>query len=77
MIIHGNALSNDQWGYWVTPAHVLGFWNSRLKRDAAENQAKQEEEDGDCPVPAMPEIVSPQVRERVKVTNDKQQLTLF
>ncbi len=56
IIVHGNALINEQWGYWLTPAYVLGFWNSRLKRDTAEDQAKQEEEDGDCPVPAMPEI---------------------
>ena len=38
IIIHGNALSLEQWGYWLTPAHVLGFWEARLKRDASARQ---------------------------------------
>lgn len=28
IVMHGNALSLEQWGYWLTPAHVLGFWDA-------------------------------------------------
>ena len=38
IVMHGNALSMEQWGYWLTPAHVLGFWDARLKRDASARQ---------------------------------------
>lgn len=30
MVIHGNALSGETWGQWVTPAHILGGWQRRL-----------------------------------------------
>ena len=38
IVVHGNALSLEQWGVWLTPAHVLGFWDVRLKRDRIKDQ---------------------------------------
>ncbi len=35
VIYHGNSLSNEVWSVWHTPAHVLGFWDSKLRRAAA------------------------------------------
>lgn len=33
IVVHGNALFPDkEYGHWVTPAHVLGAWDGRLKR---------------------------------------------
>ena len=32
IVVHGNSLTLNQWGYWVTPAHVMGFWDQRLRR---------------------------------------------
>lgn len=32
IVIHGNALSGETWSHWVTPAHVLGRWDYRLRR---------------------------------------------
>lgn len=32
IVVHGNSLTLEQWGYWVTPAHVMGFWDQRLRR---------------------------------------------
>lgn len=33
IILHANALSDQPpWGHWVTPAHVLGLWDARLRR---------------------------------------------
>lgn len=75
IVIHGNALSMEQWGYWLTPAHVLGFWNARLKREAS---AKQDwGGKTDHAVPSMPEAVVQQVREVVAVQTGTGQLTLF
>jgi hypothetical protein len=30
IIIHGNALSEEVYGYWYTPAHILDGWKWRL-----------------------------------------------
>ena len=32
VIYHGNSLSMKMWSQWRTPAHVLGFWDSKLRR---------------------------------------------
>lgn len=31
IVIHGNALSLEQRGHWVTPGHVMGGWDRRLR----------------------------------------------
>ncbi|BCT69532.1 N-6 DNA methylase [Nitrosospira sp. NRS527] len=74
IIIHGNALSSEHWGYWLTPAHVLGFWNTKLKRNET---ARQEQEEKTDAVPAMPEVVKQQVHELVAAKQNSQQLILF
>lgn len=33
IVIHGNSLSMEEWDFFVTPAHVLGFWDGRLCED--------------------------------------------
>jgi hypothetical protein len=75
IVIHGNALSLEQWGYWLTPAHVLGFWDAKLKRDASARQDGCDK--ADYAVPAMPEAFVQQMREVVSVQTSKGQLTLF
>lgn len=32
VIYHANTLSGEIWSRWVTPAHVLGFWDIKLDR---------------------------------------------
>lgn len=32
IVVHGNSLSLQEWSHWVTPAHVLGLWDMRLRR---------------------------------------------
>lgn len=34
LVIHGDSLACSCWQHWATPAHVLGFWDIRLKRRA-------------------------------------------
>lgn len=31
IVVHGNSLAMTQWAHWVTPAHVLGGWDLRLR----------------------------------------------
>jgi type I restriction-modification system DNA methylase subunit len=33
VIVHGNALSLEQWSGWFTPAHLLGLWDTKLHRE--------------------------------------------
>lgn len=75
IIIHGNTLSLEQWGYWLTPAHVLGFWDAKLKRDASTRQ--EPEDKAEHAVPSMPEAILQQAREVVVVQTGTGQLTLF
>lgn len=32
IVVHGNTLSRKTWSHFVTPAHVLGAWDARLRR---------------------------------------------
>ncbi len=41
VIVHGDALSGKEWGHWYTPAHVLGGWESRLRRHEAIQAARE------------------------------------
>lgn len=43
IVIHGNALVPDTvWGHWVTPAHVMGLWDVRLRRRDREEAEREE-----------------------------------
>ncbi|MCL1622633.1 N-6 DNA methylase [Ralstonia pseudosolanacearum] len=43
IVIHGNALAPDTvWGHWVTPAHVMGLWDMRLRRRDREEAEREE-----------------------------------
>jgi len=39
IVIHGNALTLKEYGHWVTPMHVFGGWDFRLRRAEAQRQA--------------------------------------
>ncbi|MFV8598465.1 N-6 DNA methylase [Ralstonia pseudosolanacearum] len=43
IVIHGDALAPDTvWGHWVTPAHVMGLWDMRLRRRDREEAEREE-----------------------------------
>jgi hypothetical protein len=75
IVVHGNALSLEQWEVWFTPAHVVGFWNVKLKRAACGKEAQ--EADTDHTVLAMPDDVLQQACEIAAVKKGSGQLTLF
>jgi hypothetical protein len=56
VIVHGNTLSSEEWSNWYTPAHILGGWEWRLRRRAAEDGAH---EIIAAPVPAERASVAP------------------
>jgi hypothetical protein len=33
VIVHGNALTLEEWSHWHTPARVLGGWRFRIEPD--------------------------------------------
>jgi hypothetical protein len=80
IVIYGNALVPDSvWGHWVTPAHVMGLWDARLRRRDRE-EAEQEAvtagaEETACAVP------EPMSQHRAAVVNRRieqgEQLDLF
>jgi hypothetical protein len=41
IVIHGNSLSLEEWSHWVTPAHVFGGWDCRLRKGALRNSEEQ------------------------------------
>ena len=64
IILHAIALSDQApWGHCVTPAHVLGLWDSRLRRQRERQAAAHPE-----PVP-LPEPVL--VRHRAAVVSQR------
>ena len=73
IVVHGNALSLEQWGVWLTPAHVLGFWDVRLKRD----RTKDQDESAHHRVSHLPEAVWRQACAIAAVKKGTGQLTLF
>lgn len=35
IVVHGNSIALTEWSHWVTPAHVLGGWDRRLRGGCA------------------------------------------
>lgn len=86
IVIHGNSLSLAEWGHWVTPAHVLGNWDYRLRWQADIAQADSALENKlllpasasgstDVAVPATVELEA--VRTHIVAKRVTEQLSLF
>lgn len=81
IVIHGNSLWPDKtWAHWVTPAHVLGMWDVKLRR----RERAEAAEDVDSPVNAetVPCMEDPTIEERrdeiiERRITQAEQLTLF
>ncbi|MFI5304963.1 MAG: N-6 DNA methylase [Nitrospiria bacterium] len=61
----GNSLSMEMCEKWVTPAHVMGFWDSRLKRDCEKAESPKTDHSSE-PVLLFPPDISferPEVKE--------------
>jgi hypothetical protein len=63
VVYHGNSLSVETWSTWRTPAHVLGFWDVKLRRagdaatltvPAAQSRAEEAADDAEAEAEAMP-----------------------
>lgn len=81
VIVHGNTLTLDEWSHWHTPAHIMGGWRYRLRREATGLHAihAPPEEDNQLPdvkemVAAEPVPVEPKKEEPML---QKGQLSLF
>lgn len=65
-IIHGNALTLEEWGHWDTPAHIMGGWDWKLRRGEADTKIVG-------PIPERPALAEPPVLPE----DQSSQLTLF
>jgi hypothetical protein len=42
IVIHGDSLAMESWSTWYTPAHVIGLWGMKLRRQRREREAEPE-----------------------------------
>lgn len=80
IVIHGNALVPGMtWGHWVTPAHVMGLWDVRLRRRDRE-QAEREAITAEA-APATASAPEPMAQQRAAIVERRieqsEQLDLF
>lgn len=69
LVIHGNSLALTEWDHWVTPAHVLGFWDRKLaRRDAG--RATEPAKVPDLPEPPVDDDGAVVAAEPVVITPD-------
>jgi hypothetical protein len=64
-ITHGNSLSLDEFSHWYTPAHILGGWNFKLRRDPITARAEHHQPAGELPfvINDLPTIPSAEPRQ--------------
>lgn len=75
IVLHGNSLWPEKtWGHWVTPAHVIGLWDIKLRRRDREDQAEQIEL---APDTKQPEIEQQRVEIVARRIEKVEQLNLF
>lgn len=85
IVIHGNALSLEEYGRWYTPAHFMGGWDWKLRRQEALEKAHQIIAAPPIGVPPIsvedaPEAgpdLTPVENNEQKLDSPKLQLTLF
>ena len=70
IVVHGNSLTVEEWDHWATPAHVLGFWDHRLKKANAATAAAA------AVVPAVP-LAPPLVQIVERRIEQAEQMELF
>lgn len=85
IVIHGNTLSLEEYGRWYTPAHFMGGWDWKLRRQEALEKAREIIAAPPIAVPPLPDdaipvtptapLPAPQHEERPD--GPKLQLTLF
>lgn len=72
VIVHGNALSLEEWSHWYTPAHIMGGWDWKLRN------ARRSEVQGIPERPAAPELPAAAERPAVQTpTTPPSQMNLF
>lgn len=76
IIIHGDTLSLKEYGHWYTPAHIMGGWSRKLRRQEAIEGA-YEILAAPPPVTALPVEMPPEPLPVRKPDSPLEQLTLF
>lgn len=83
IVVHGNALTGEEWEYWYTPAHILGGWTAKLRHRAAADAMHElvatqptveSERHFTVPMPAAPQALESAAMRRAAAAG---QMTLF
>lgn len=75
IVILGNTLMLEEREHWLTPAHVLGGWDAKLARRAAEQRAAEPAQQPQATVQDQPVTAGPAVA--VPPMHNTDQLALF
>jgi len=73
IVVHGNSLTVEEWEHWKTPAHILGFWGSKLARRRLQHQEAEAKPEA-AQVPEILDIRNPIIINRLPTA---EQLALF
>jgi len=89
IVVHGNALTGEEWEHWYTPAHVVGDWSAQLRQREAIQAMREmlvapaavdapmstvEPASAAAATPALPQTVLSQAARQVAAAG---QMTLF
>jgi hypothetical protein len=84
IVVHGNTLALKEWAHWVTPAHVLGGWDRRLRQARGASAAAEAFAVPELPAAAVsqpPAVATvqifPEIRASVLAQRERDQLSLF
>ena len=81
LVVEGNSIAMTEWAHWLTPAHVLGGWDWRLRRRARRQQAEDVGAQPHGVLPAAPRPapapIAPAVLREQLVRDQIKQLQLF
>lgn len=59
VVIHGNALTVEEWQHWYTPAHIMGGWHWKLQQsDMTNKQPDTPEPELIMPVPSIENLLT-------------------
>ncbi len=77
IVIHGNSLSLETFGHWLTPAHILGGWDHRLRRRSATDRPAATEPEAIIHAPAPSPIIERMAEVRSSIVTAREQMALF
>jgi type I restriction-modification system DNA methylase subunit len=75
VVVHGDTLRMEEFSHWYTPAHIMGLWDYKLRREErGESKPKEPVEESSREEQPTPQVTEAQPAEKVQ---RERQLSLF